>query len=222
MIDATPSPPTSPTKRRGLLLVLSSPSGAGKSSLAQSMIKHESDLHLSISLTTRAQRPGEKDGREYYFVNNEEFHRRREADELLEWAEVFGYYYGTPKAAVERSLDAGCDILFDIDWQGTQQLTQIMRENIVREDIVTIFILPPSLKILEQRLHIRAQDSETQIRNRMQKAENEMSHWGEYDFIIINDKLDKALAQIRAILTAERLRRHRQKGISDFIKSLHC
>ncbi len=203
------------TKRKGLLLVLSSPSGAGKSTIARALFEQDRGLELSISMTTRPMRPAERDGREYYFVSDEEFERQKKAGNLLEFADVFGYAYGTPRALVEEKLAAGIDVLFDIDWQGGQQLRHEMRD-----DVVSIFILPPSVEILESRLHRRAQDSEEVIASRMAEAQSELSHWAEYDYIIINDDLEVSLEQARSVLHAERCKRQRLSGIGDFVHSL--
>jgi guanylate kinase len=201
--------------RRGLMLVLSSPSGAGKTTLSRMLLKAERAISLSVSVTTRPRRANETHGRDYYFIDKAAFDRMVANGELLEWAEVFGNLYGTPRAPVEKALAAGRDVLFDIDWQGTQQL----REK-ARGDMASIFVLPPSIRELERRLHTRAQDSEAVIRARMAKAGGELSHWAEYDYVIINDDLDKALAQIRNILAVERLKRERQPWVSDFVRRL--
>ena len=203
--------------RRGLLLVLSSPSGAGKSTIAKHILSNDNQIQLSISVTTRTMRKDEKNGREYHFINKDEFNKMIENDELLEYAKVFDNYYGTPKKPVLDMLLQGKDVLFDIDWQGTQQLSENMKDDIVR-----IFVLPPSIQDLEQRLYSRAQDSKDIIKKRMDKAFDEISHWAEYEWIIINDNLDKSVQQVQAILTSERLRKKRQKGISSFIKQLNA
>ncbi|HZQ12060.1 MAG TPA: guanylate kinase [Pseudolabrys sp.] len=201
--------------RRGLMLVLSSPSGAGKTTLSRLLLEQDERVTLSISVTTRKMRPGEKDGRDYHFVDQKTFDAMIDNDELLEYAEVFGNSYGTPKKPVMAALAAGRDILFDIDWQGTQQL----REK-ARNDLVSVFILPPSIPELEKRLHKRAQDDYETIHRRMAKASDEMSHWAEYDYVVINRDLDQAFSDVRAILAAERLKRERQPGLSDFVRGL--
>jgi guanylate kinase len=202
-------------KRRGLMLVLSSPSGAGKTTISRRLLYTEANLSLSISATTRPPRPGEEEGKDYFFVSDARFAGMVEQDELLEHAVVFGNRYGTPKAPVVEALETGRDVLFDIDWQGTQQL----RES-AREDLVSVFILPPSTEELERRLHARAQDSDEVVRGRMAKAADEMSHWAEYDYIIINDNLENSVRQVEAILTAERLRRERRIGLRAFVEKL--
>ena len=207
--------PKAGVARRGLMFVLSSPSGAGKTTLSRRLLAEDSAVELSVSVTTRAQRPGEVDGRDYHFIDRREFDRMVEQGELLEWAEVFGNYYGTPRKPVQRALEAGRDVLFDIDWQGTQQL----REKADR-DLVSVFVLPPSIPDLERRLKSRAQDSDDVIRARMAKAADEMSHWAEYDYVVINHDLDRAFAEVCAILSAERLKRERQTGLSAFVRKL--
>ena len=202
--------------RRGLMLVLSSPSGAGKSTLSRKLLAADPDVELSVSVTTRKQRPGEVDGRDYHFIDAPRFDAMVEDGDLLEWAEVFGNRYGTPRLPVEAALAQGRDVLFDIDWQGTQQLEKAGR------DLVSIFVLPPSIPELEQRLRTRAQDSDEVIRGRMAKAADEMSHWAEYDYVIINTDIDHAFAQVRSILAAERLTRERQTGLSDFVRRLQA
>jgi guanylate kinase len=196
------------------MLVLSSPSGAGKTTLSR-MLLDDPAVELSISVTTRPQRPGEKDGAHYHFIDRRRFDAMVKSGDLLEWAEVFGHRYGTPRGPVERALAAGRDVLFDIDWQGTQQ----MREK-ARSDLVSVFLLPPSAPELERRLHTRAQDSEDVIRARMAKAADEMSHWAEYDYVIVNRDVDHAFAELRAILAAERLKRERQTGLSEFVRAV--
>ena len=203
--------------RRGLMLVLSSPSGAGKTTLSRMLLKADGNLELSISVTTRAQRRGEIDGRDYHFIELPRFKKMVKAGELLEWAEVFGNCYGTPRRPVEKALHAGRDVLFDIDWQGTQQLHEK-----ARDDLVSVFILPPSASELERRLHTRAQDSHDIIGARMAKAADEMSHWPEYDYVIVNTDKDLAFAEVRAILAAERLKRERQIGLSAFVRGLQA
>ncbi len=203
--------------RRGLMLVLSSPSGAGKTTLSRRLLDADPTVELSVSVTTRRQRPSEIDGRDYHFVSRPQFDAMVKKGELLESAEVFGHCYGTPRAPVETALAQGRDVLFDIDWQGTQQL----REKADR-DLVSIFVLPPSVTALEQRLKSRAQDSDDVIRGRMAKAADEMSHWAEYDYVIINTDIELAFAEVRAILAAERLKRERQTGLSAFVRGLQA
>jgi guanylate kinase len=202
-------------KRRGLMLVLSSPSGAGKTTISRRLLDSDNNLSLSISATTRPPRPGETEGKDYYFVDQDRFAAMVAGGELLEHAVVFANNYGTPRRPVEAALERGCDVLFDIDWQGTQQLRET-----AREDLVSVFILPPSTAELERRLHTRAQDSDAVVRGRMAKAADEMSHWAEYDYIIINDNLESSVAQVEAILTAERLRRERRVGLRAFVETL--
>jgi guanylate kinase len=201
--------------RRGLMLVLSSPSGAGKTTLSRMLLKEDRGIDLSISVTTRTPRPGEIDGHDYRFVDDATFDEMVKNDKLLEFAKVFGNRYGTPRAPVMASLQAGRDVLFDIDWQGTQQLNEK-----AREDVVSIFVLPPSIAELERRLSMRAQDDEAVIKQRMAKAGDELSHWAEYDYVIVNDALDRAFSQVRTILAAERLKRQRQPGLSAFVRTL--
>ncbi len=201
--------------RRGLMLVLSSPSGAGKSTISRALLERDSNLSMSVSLTTRPMRPGEIDGVHYYFVDHAEFEARVGRRELLEHAQVFGNRYGTPRGPVEDALRSGRDVLFDIDWQGTQQLTES-----AADDLVRVFILPPSAAELERRLTTRAQDSAEVIAMRMSKANDEMSHWSEYDYVIVNHDVELSVAAVQAILTAERLKRRRQVGLSDFVRSL--
>jgi guanylate kinase len=203
--------------RRGLMLVLSSPSGAGKTTLSRLLLERDSTIELSISVTTRKPRPGEIDGRDYHFIDGNRFDVMAASGELLEWAEVFGNRYGTPRTPVARALAAGCDVLFDIDWQGTQQL----REN-GRDDLVSVFVLPPSIRDLEARLRNRAQDDEDVIRTRMSKAASEMSHWAEYDYVVINRDIWRAYEDVCAILAAERLKRERQTGLSAFVCGLQA
>lgn len=204
-------------KRRGLMLVLSSPSGAGKTTISRRLLDSDGNLSLSISATTRPPRPGEAEGKDYFFVSQERFAAMVAGGELLEHAVVFGNNYGTPRAPVETALERGRDVLFDIDWQGTQQLRET-----ARDDLVSVFILPPSTAELERRLHARAQDSGEVVRARMAKAADEMSHWAEYDYIIINDNLDSSVTQVEAILTAERLRRERRVGLRAFVETLRA
>ena len=202
-------------KRRGLMLVLSSPSGAGKTTIAKLLMKHEPDVCSSVSVTTRPKRPGEVEGKDYHFVDTHTFNVMRKRGDFIEDAHVFGYDYATPRHAVETSLSEGFDVLFDIDWQGTQQLRQD-----ARSDLVTIFILPPTYIDLEKRLRKRAQDHDAIIDVRMKEAVQEISHWAEYDYVIINYHLDESIQKVRAVLHAERLRRERQLGIADFVKHL--
>jgi guanylate kinase len=202
-------------QRRGLLLVMSSPSGAGKSTLSRMLLETDKTIAMSVSVTTRPPRPGEVNGRDYHFITHEEFGRLRDRNDLLEYAEVFGNFYGTPKRPVTEALQAGRDVLFDIDWQGTQQLAQAMEEDLVR-----IFILPPSAEELRDRLIRRAQDSSTVVAKRMAKAADEISHWPEYDYVIVNEDIGKAFREIEAILAAERLKRKRQTGLTQFVRDL--
>jgi len=201
--------------RRGLMLVLSSPSGAGKTSISRALLQRDDNLSLSISVTTRGMRPGEAEGRDYYFISRERYDAMVSGGELLEHARVFDHYYGTPRAPVEKSLGAGHDVLFDIDWQGTQQLREAMEG-----DLVSVFILPPSAAALEERLRRRAQDSDAVIAGRMAKAGDEISHWSEYDYIIVNRDFEASVGQVQAILTAERLRRQRQRGLTEFVRAI--
>jgi guanylate kinase len=204
-----------PIARRGLMLVLSSPSGAGKTTLANNLLEQEPGIELSVSVTTRAKRRGEVNGKHYHFVDIKRFNQMVAANDLLEWAEVFGNRYGTPRKPVEKALAQGRDVLFDIDWQGTQQL----RER-ARDDLVSVFLLPPSIPELERRLHTRAQDDDDVIRARMAKAAGEMSHWPEYDYVVINRDLKQAFQDVRAVLAAERLKRERQTGLGAFVRGL--
>jgi guanylate kinase len=206
---------TPAVQRRGLMLVLSSPSGAGKTTLSRQLLGNDSQLSLSISCTTRDKRPGEKDGVDYHFIDTPTFRGMIDRGEFLEHARVFDHYYGTPSQPVEEALSAGRDMLFDIDWQGTQQLKEKGRD-----DLVTVFILPPSTRDLERRLISRAQDSHEVVARRMAKAADEMSHWAEYDYAIINKDIATSNAQLKSILTAERLKRERLLGLSDFVKAL--
>ena len=201
--------------RRGLMFVLSSPSGAGKTTLSQMLLDRYSTIELSISVTTRKPRPGEVEGRDYHFIDAVRFDDMVARGDLLEWAEVFGSRYGTPRAPVERALAIGRDVVFDIDWQGTQQL----REK-GRDDLVSVFVLPPSIADLEARLRARAQDADDVIRARMSEAATEMSHWAEYDYVVVNRDVKHAFEDICAILAAERLRRERQIGLSTFVRAL--
>ncbi len=202
-------------ERRGLMLVLSSPSGAGKTTISRRLLDQDDGIVMSVSATTRPPRPGERDGVDYFFIDPLEFNLMVNRDELLEHAKVFDHYYGTPVEPVESALSTGRDVLFDIDWQGTQQLAQR-----ARDDLVSVFILPPSTADLEQRLKSRAQDSDDVVAKRMAKAADEISHWAEYDYIVVNDDVDACLAKVQAILVAERARRERQIGLLNFVKLL--
>jgi guanylate kinase len=202
-------------RRRGLMLVLSSPSGAGKTTISRKLLERDTNLHMSVSATTRPKRPGEVHGRDYHFTDLTSFELMRNKQELLEWAKVFGNYYGTPRAPVTKALNAGQDVLFDIDWQGTQQLAEQ-----ARSDLVSVFVLPPSTAELERRLRGRAQDSDEVVSQRMAKAADEMTHYEEYDYIIINRDIEESAQAVQSILDAERRRRHRQIGLNDFVKSL--
>jgi guanylate kinase len=206
---------TSAIQRRGLMLVLSSPSGAGKTTLSRQLLDNDKQIQLSVSCTTRQKLPGERDGVDYRFVDTATFRGMIERKEFLEYAEVFANYYGTPKAPVDEALAAGRDVLFDIDWQGTQQL-----RDKGRADLVTVFILPPSTRDLEKRLLTRAQDPKEIVAQRMAKAADEMSHWAEYDYVVVNSDIGTSLTNLKAILTAERLKRERQVGMSVFVKGL--
>ena len=201
--------------RRGLMLVISSPSGAGKTTLAQGLLAADPGIEMSVSLTTRSPRPGEINGQDYIFVDHHEFAALRDAGGLLEWAEVFGNFYGTPKAPVHKLLEQGRDVLFDIDWQGAQQLQGQMGHDLVR-----VFILPPSGRILADRLKGRAQDPDEVVARRMAAAANEISHWAEYDYVIVNREIDHSIAELRAILLAERLKRERRTGLPDFVRHI--
>ncbi|HTB38088.1 MAG TPA: guanylate kinase [Reyranella sp.] len=202
-------------QRRGLMLVLSSPSGAGKTTLSRQLLDNDKQIQLSVSCTTRQKRPGERDGVDYRFVDTATFRGMIERKQFLEYAEVFGNYYGTPRGPVDDALNAGKDMLFDIDWQGTQQL-----RDKGRADLVTVFILPPSTRDLEKRLLTRAQDPKDIVAQRMAKAADEMSHWAEYDYVVVNSDIGTSLTNLKAILTAERLKRERQVGMSGFVKAL--
>jgi guanylate kinase len=203
--------------RRGLLLILSSPSGAGKSTLSRKLMQWDTSIRFSVSATTRAPRLGEEDGREYYFRPRDAFENMVQTGEMLEHAEVFGNFYGTPKAPVEAAMKDGRDTVFDIDWQGGQQI----RNSSLGRDVVSIFVLPPSIAELERRLRSRAQDSDEVIAGRMAKSRDEISHWAEYDYVIINNDIDAAFAQLVSILQAERLRRDRQPALSEFVRALN-
>jgi guanylate kinase len=202
-------------QRRGLMLVLSSPSGAGKTTLSRQLLDNDPQIQLSVSCTTRAKRPGEKDGVDYKFLDTASFRGMVDRSEFLEYAQVFGNYYGTPRAPVEAALNSGKDVLFDIDWQGTQQL-----RDKVSADLVTVFILPPSTRDLERRLLTRAQDSKEIVAQRMAKAADEMSHYAEYDYVVVNRDIGTSLNRIKAILDAERVKLDRQPGLSAFVKAL--
>ena len=197
------------------MLVLSSPSGAGKTTLSRELLKADAGIAISVSVTTRRPRPGEVDGRDYIFCDQAAFERMRDAGELLEWASVHGNFYGTPKRAVMDLLAAGKDVLFDIDWQGAQQLKERAPEELVR-----VFILPPSAATLEQRLKTRAQDDAAVVARRLAAASAEIAHWAEYEYVIINEDVGVSLSGLRAILAAERLRRSRQQGLADFVREL--
>lgn len=209
------SHPVYTASRRGMMFVLSSPSGAGKTTMSRKLLEQERGITLSVSVTTRPPRPGEVHGRDYYFVDDAKFQAMVSAGELLEHALVFDHYYGTPKQHVMGALARGEDVLFDIDWQGTRQLADRCRG-----DLVSVFILPPSLNELERRLRARAQDSEEVVAYRMQKAAQEISHWQEYDYVIVNDNIDEALTSVQAILRGERLKRERQPYLQGFIDIL--
>jgi guanylate kinase len=206
--------PTTPA-RRGMLLILSSPSGAGKSTITRQLMQDETGLTLSVSVTTRAQRPSEIDGKHYHFIDKAEFEMRRQAGDLLEWAEVHGNFYGTPRKAIEATLAKGGDVLFDIDWQGTQQILDKMQA-----DAVTVFILPPSMQELKARLERRAEDKPDVIARRLANAREEIARWSMYDYVVINDTLESAYARVRAILAAERVRRERITGLPSFVDGL--
>jgi len=202
-------------KRRGMMLVLSSPSGAGKTTLAKRLLETDRNFTMSVSVTTRAKRPSEIDGQDYFFVSPAAFAEKVKRAELLEFATVFGHSYGTPRTPVDKALADGRDILFDIDWQGTQQLKEK-----AREDVVSVFILPPSRGELERRLHTRAQDTPEIVAQRMAKANDELSHWAEYDYVVVNDNVTLAEAKIARIVEAERHKRARQTGLSEFVRTL--
>ena len=211
--DATPATP--PLARRGLLLVLSSPSGAGKTTLTRRLLAEDSGIGVSVSVTTRAPRPGEVDGRDYIFVDEQRYNAMRDGGDLIEWARVFDHHYGTPRAPVEAAIASGRDILFDIDWQGAQQLKEKLPQDLVR-----VFILPPSGQVLEQRLRARGQDSAEVVARRMAAASAEISHWPEYDYVIVNADLEQSTAALRSILAAERLKRERILGLSAFVREM--
>ncbi|MDX3927267.1 MAG: guanylate kinase [Shinella sp.] len=202
-------------QRRGLMLVISSPSGAGKSTIARNLLDVDKNLSLSVSVTTRQRRPSEIEGVHYHFVSVREFERLRDSDALLEWAEVHGNFYGTPREAVEVAMAAGRDMLFDIDWQGAQQLQEKMPA-----DVVSIFILPPTMTELQSRLHRRAEDTEEVIATRLANSRSEIEHWREYDYVVVNDDLDRAFTSLKSIVEAERLRRDRRPGLFEFVTGL--
>ncbi|MBB4228295.1 MULTISPECIES: guanylate kinase [Rhizobium] len=204
-----------PIARRGLMLVISSPSGAGKSTIARTLLAQDSQIGLSVSVTTRQRRPSEVEGIHYHFKSIREFERLRDSDALLEWAEVHGNFYGTPREPVEAAMAEGRDMLFDIDWQGAQQLQEKMSA-----DVVSIFVLPPTMTELQSRLHRRAEDSEEVIAQRLANSRAEIAHWREYDYVIVNDDLDTAFDAVQSIVKAERLRRDRRHGIYDFVTKL--
>ncbi len=204
-------------QRRGLMLVFSSPSGAGKTTISRKLLDKDDNLELSISATTRPRRPGEVNGKDYFFVSSEQFEAMVARGEMLEHAQVFDHRYGTPREPVEKALQAGRDVLFDIDWQGTQQVADK-----APRDLVRVFVLPPSVKELERRLYARARDPEDVVRSRMAKAADELSHWAEYDYIIVNHDIAQSLADVQSILHAERLRRERRVGLRDFVETLRA
>ncbi|MEA3067229.1 MAG: guanylate kinase [Sphingomonadales bacterium] len=212
-MDPSSDQPT--RQRRGLLIVLSSPSGAGKSTIARMLLESDKDVTMSVSATTRPKRPGEIDDADYHFVDDAGFDAMIDAGDFVEWAPVFGYRYGTPKAPVKQALRQGRDILFDIDWQGTQQLEAAMGE-----DLVSIFILPPSMDELERRLRSRGTDSEEVIADRMARAAAEISHWPEYEYVLVNRDMAQCLAQVQAIVAAERLKRTRRIGLVTLVRDL--
>jgi guanylate kinase len=216
MSGMSPEPlPSSRIKRRGLMLVLSSPSGAGKSTIARNLLETDPQLNLSVSVTTRPRRASEIDGVHYHFLTEREFARLRDNDELLEWAQVHGNFYGTPREAAERAMAEGRDMLFDIDWQGALQLQERMTA-----DVVSIFVLPPSMAELRARLNRRAEDSAEVIEQRLANAREEIEHWREYDYCVVNDDLERAYDAVRAIVQSERLRRDRRPGLFEFVSDL--
>ena len=212
---ADPTAPTLPRRRRGLLVVLSSPSGAGKSTISRMLLEADEHITMSVSATTRPIRPGEVEGVDYHFVDEIEFQRMVADGEFAEWAPVFDHHYGSPQAPIKAALREGRDVIFDIDWQGTQQLHAAMGEDLVR-----VFILPPSMTELERRLQDRGTDSDEVIAGRMHRAAAEISHWAEYDYVLINENMDECLNEVRAILAAERLKRWRQAGLVSFVRDL--
>jgi guanylate kinase len=211
----SPTQPPAEIHRRGFLLVLSSPSGAGKTTITRRLIGRDPTLSLSVSVTTRKPRPSEVDGRDYFFIGSAKFDEMIAKGELLEHATVFGHCYGTPRQPIEQALSEGRDVVTDIDWQGTQQLRET-----VRSDIVTVFVLPPGMEALSTRLRTRAEDTEEEIANRLAKSSEEMSHWAEYDYVVINSDLDECVSAVEGILAAERLRRTRRLGLADFVNRI--
>ena len=201
--------------RRGLMFILSSPSGAGKTTIARRLLQEDGEIALSVSVTTRPMREGEVDGRDYHFIDEPTFRKMVDEGELLEWAEVFGHHYGTPKAQIKAGLKDGQDFLFDIDWQGTQQLYQRMETDVVR-----VFLLPPSIEELEKRLRGRGTDADSVIAERMSRAKAEISHWDGYDYVVVNDDIGECFGKVQGILQSERMRRARQTGIVDFVRHL--
>ncbi len=216
-MSVTPTAPPPPADRRGLLIILSSPSGAGKSTLSRRLRAWDDSIRFSISATTRPPRPGEADGVDYHFVTRAAFEGQVAMGDMLEHAEVFGNLYGSPRAPVETAIDSGCDILFDVDWQGGQQI----KESPLSAQVVSIFLLPPSMAELEARLRARGQDSDAVIRDRMRKSRDEISHWAEYDYVLVNDDLEACEARLRSILSAERLRRLRQPYLAGHVQRLN-
>jgi guanylate kinase len=214
-ISPSGTPPSDTLHRRGLMFILSSPSGAGKTTIARRILAEDGHIRLSVSYTTRPMRPGEVHGRDYLFVDADEFARKVDEGEFIEWAEVFGHLYGTPKAEIKAGLKAGHDYLFDIDWQGTQQLYQRMEVDVVR-----VFLLPPSIGELERRLASRGTDSAVVVADRMARARSEISHWDGYDYVVINDDIDACFDKVTGILHSERMRRARQTGLVDFVRGL--
>ncbi len=214
MADNIPDTPS----RRGILIILSSPSGAGKSTLSKRLMAWDKDIQFSVSATTRAPRPGEVHGKDYLFLSKEEFQAQVDAGDMLEHAEVFGNFYGSPKGPVIDALQQGQDMLFDIDWQGGQQV----RNSIRAEDVVSIFVLPPSIAELERRLQMRGQDSAEIIAHRMARSKDEISHWAEYDYVLVNRDVDATEAEVRAIVVAERNKRSRQTGLMDLVRDLNA
>ncbi|SIQ51979.1 guanylate kinase [Rhizobium sp. RU33A] len=212
---AAAAPTSIKIARRGLMLVISSPSGAGKSTIARTLMDRDQQISLSVSVTTRQRRQSEIEGVHYHFVSQREFERLRDSDSLLEWAQVHGNYYGTPREAVETAMGEGRDMLFDIDWQGAQQLQEKMSA-----DVVSIFILPPTMAELQSRLHRRAEDTEEVIQTRLNNSRSEIKHWREYDYVIVNDDLNSAFDAVQSIVKAERLRRDRRHGLFDFVEGL--